>query len=65
VGSRLTHDAEGRPVVVDNSGRRYRIVGNHLKSVSDGIDWLGKAKTRQPRQPTAEERLEADTDPRA
>jgi hypothetical protein len=57
MGSRLSRNEKGEPVVIDRDGRVYRVLGNSLRSGEDGYRWVGKSKSRPP---TSKERVEAD-----
>jgi hypothetical protein len=49
VSSRIEQDAEGRPVVVDHEGRRYRVVGDQVAAGGTAITFMAvKTGKRKP-----------------
>jgi hypothetical protein len=43
VSSRLARDAQGRPVGVDDQGRRYRVIGDQVAAGGTAISFMSAA----------------------
>ena len=53
--SRVAQDANGKPIVIDETGRRYRVVGDQIEAGGGRIGFTGTTKARPPKPVTLSE----------